>query len=101
MYFSLSAGQVSAWKAAQWLQVIDAYSMTMFGRIGIAERHVAERPGLHQFLGADAAMRRADEARPPPGSDADEEQPPPAVTAAASGEERIRLVHRDDALVRR
>ena len=31
MYFALSSGQVVSWNAAQWVQVIEAYSMIVAG----------------------------------------------------------------------
>ena len=47
-YLALSAGHTCSWKAAQWLQVIEAYSTIVAGAPGRAFDDVGQRPRLHQ-----------------------------------------------------
>ena len=50
-YLAFSAGHTCLWKAAQWLQVIEAYSMIVAGALGRAFDDVGQRSRLHQLGG--------------------------------------------------
>ena len=50
-YLAFSAGHTCSWNAAQWLQVIEAYSTIVAGGAGRAFDDVGQRPRLHELGG--------------------------------------------------
>ena len=62
-YLAFSAGQTSLWKAAQWLQVIEAYSMIVAGASAAPSTMSGSGPGC--ISAAATAASEAAAAGPP------------------------------------